>query len=116
MTLTYNSGLDAANYTGHIVVTVSGNSASVAGVCPYGSGRLTSGTLTAAGSGNSATWSGNLVCPAFGFPGGGCPSLVFTYQNVTGTLDGTTLTVVYTGTSAGCGGGALSMTFVGTQA
>lgn len=111
VTLTYNSGGDSASYTGHIVVAVSGNSASVADVCPYGSG-----TLTATGSGNSATWSGNLVCPTLAFPGGGCPSLVFTYQNATGTLNGTTLTVVFTGTSAGCGNGALSLTFVGTQA
>ena len=68
--VTVNYFGNAASYTGHIVVAVSGNAASVAGVCPYGSG-----TLTATGSGNSATWSGELVCPAFGFPGEVVPLL-----------------------------------------
>jgi hypothetical protein len=84
-----------------MVVVVNGNSMTVADICPGGSGHWSdpTGTITANGSGDSATWSGSYACPGITLVGGGC-SGVFTYSNVTATLNGSHLTVIATGNVA----------------
>lgn len=86
-----------------IVVVVNGNSMTVAGICPGGSGHWSdpTGTITTNGSGDSATWSGSYACPAVTVVGGGgCSGVVFTYSKVTATLNGAHLTVIATGNVA----------------
>ena len=75
-----------------------------------------SGTITASGNANTATWTGTLVCPAHMI--GGC-SIAYTFTSATATLssDGTTLTALGSGTYTGCGGagGSFTYTFSGTK-
>src|SRR5438128_1306077 len=62
------SGEPSQTLSGQLQVAVSGKNATFTGVCLDGSG-----SVTAHGSGNSASWSGSLVCPAVQFtcgPGG----------------------------------------------
>jgi hypothetical protein len=84
-----------------MVVVVNGNSMTVADICPGDSGNWSdpTGTITANGSGDSATWSGSYACPGITDVGVGC-SGGFTYSNVTATLNGSQLTVIATGNVA----------------
>ena len=86
-----------------IVVVVNGNSMTVPGICPGGAGHWSdpTGTITANGSGDSATWSGSYACPGITvLGGGGCSGVVITYSNVAATLNGAHLTVIATGNVA----------------
>ena len=97
--------------TGQIVITVSGNTAQIATICPDGSG-----SVAAQGTGNSFEWDGNVVCPgdaAFG----GCAAVAFSYQKITATLssDGV-LSMVVIGSGTGCGSTyATTATFTATH-
>jgi len=93
---------EGAKVDQQIVVVVNGNSMTVPGICPGGAGHWSdpTGTITANGSGDSATWSGSYACPAVTFYVGGCSSGVITYSNLTATLNGAHLTVIATGNVA----------------
>jgi hypothetical protein len=88
----------------------------IPGICPGGQGHWSdpTGTITANGSGDSATWSGGYACPAVEVDP--CSSVVFTYSNVTATLNGAHLTVIASGKVAGSGdlcsqSGTVNVTF-----
>ncbi len=58
-----NEGNMVAYGQGQLVIAVSGHTAEITNVCPdY------SGAVSATGSGDSATWSGTLACPAMPLP------------------------------------------------
>jgi len=78
-----------------VQVAVSGQNAAFTGVC-----LDASGSVTAHGSGNSASWSGSLVCPAVQFT---CGPVVMTFQSASATLNGSTMNVQGAGNAAGCG-------------
>ncbi len=112
---TFN-GFVSGSYSGEIAIAVDGDSAEVGDFCPEGGG-----TLSASGSGNSASWQGELRCPSIAVQG--CRSAVLTYSLVTATLDGSTLTVAAAGTvavPANCGDTSgplpLTVTFVAHKA
>jgi hypothetical protein len=95
-----------------IVMGVSGNWVTVSGICPpdfpveKGSGMI---TMTA-GSGRTATWSGNYACPEYVLQG--CTGEeVITYTSATATLDNSSLTLKASGTGAGCFDGDITVTF-----
>jgi hypothetical protein len=94
-----------------VEITVSGNSLTARLLCTVGSGI----SVTATGSGSTATWAGSLSCP-LDVPEG-CPSgLVFTHTSRTYTLNANgTLTVSGTATMS-CSGGTTDCTtsFPGT--
>jgi len=60
------------------------------------------GSITATGNGDSASWNGTLACQPVAI--GQCASVTLTLQSGTGTLssDGKTLTAQASGTAAGC--------------
>lgn len=103
------NGQSQGNSAGQLTVTVSGKTANVTNVCPDGSV-----TITARGSGNSATWSGIVMCtdPV------SCGTLTLTYNSATLNLssDNKTLTADASGTVSGCNwsNAALTVHFVGT--
>jgi hypothetical protein len=101
---------NAPGWTGQVVVTVSGASASVSGLCWDGTGAI---TLT--GSGNSGTWTGSMSCPGFLSycgPGNNTGQLITTLTSATVTLQSTGgplgLSIQGAGTAT-CGG--VSTTF-----
>jgi hypothetical protein len=108
-TLTFTGNQPSA-YASRVVVAVSGTSATLADVCPDGSG-----TITVTGSGESASWSGTLNCPSIAFTN--CAAVAFTYHTGSMALNGNgSLTVQGTGLAAGCGVTLnLTTTFVGTK-
>src|SRR5204863_3415910 len=85
----------AQTIPGGVKVAVSGQNAAFTGVC-----LDQSGSVTAHGSGNSASWSGSLVCPAVQFT---CGPVVMTFQSASATLNGSTMNVQGAGNAAGCG-------------
>jgi hypothetical protein len=102
------------SFTGEISVSVEDGVVEVADFCPE-----RGGTLTAEGSGESASWQGELACPPI--PVKGCTSSVIRYNSASATLQGDTLVLVAAGnveTPAGCGetSGAMSTTFVAQKA
>ncbi len=106
------AGQSPFSYTGQIIFSVAGDMLTATDVCPDNSG-----TLVATGSGNTATWTGTLVCPAHDV--GGCPTLAYTFTSATATLDsaGTTMMTQGSGTYTGCSGssGSFTFTFSGMQ-
>jgi hypothetical protein len=104
-----------------IVIVLTGNSMTVAGICPTGAGNLSAwadptGTITFNVSSDSATWSGSYACPAVPGWAESCPSVPITYSNGTAILNGAHLTVVLTGSVAGSGSlcsetGTITVTF-----
>jgi len=90
------SGESPQSFTGSIQVAVSGDTATFSGICLDGSG-----SVTAHGSGNSASWSGSFPCPAAPFTG--CSSVVLTLQSASATLNGSTMNAQGGGNAAGCG-------------
>lgn len=94
-----------------VEITVSGSSLTAILLCSVGSGI----SVTATGSGSTATWAGSLSCPPDVQEG--CPSgLVFTHTSRTYTLNANgTLTVSGTGTLS-CGAATTDCTtgFSGT--
>ena len=97
--------------SGQLVITLNGNSMQVGYLCPDGTG-----TVTASGSGNSASWSGSLVCP----PASGlsnCSAAVLTFSSVAPSLSGTTLNALAQGNLSGCpsGNGAFTVNFSATH-
>jgi hypothetical protein len=89
-------------YQTQLIVEVDGNSARVSHVCPD-----STGSLTATGSGYSASWSGTMACPPVLFSN--CSSVVVTYTNATVRFnlpsepqDTSTFDFYATGTAAGC--------------
>jgi hypothetical protein len=105
---TANSGqgqATSAQLPENVVVTVSGNTAEVAGVCPDASG-----SVSASGAIGSCSWSAAFSCPAISTEG--CSAVSSTYTSGTvgcammmngGGMDVPTLTVNASGTAAGCG-------------
>ncbi len=80
-------------------------------VCPGNAGSITAG-----GSGNSASWSGTQVCPPFAV--GSCASVTVTLTSGTASLssDGKTLTAQASGTASGCSTSAnFSWSFSGVK-
>lgn len=103
------TGGGSTSYTGKLVITVSGNTATVAKICPDGSQ-----SAQASGSGDSASWSGNIVCPPVSFTN--CASVTLTFQSATTTLNAGNLTLIATGSGSGCGSSVpLTVTFSGTR-
>jgi hypothetical protein len=105
------TGALTGSASGQLTITVSGNSMQVGFMCPDGTG-----TVTASGSGNTASWSGSLVCP----PTSGvsnCSAAVFTFTSVAPTLSSNTLNVLAQGNMSGCpsGNGALTLDFSATH-
>ena len=88
-----------------MVVAVSGTTGTISNICPGATG-----TANISGSGNVATFPGNVVCPAWTATGTWtCASVVFTYTSGTVTLfrgdavEPKTLAVDASGTAVGCG-------------
>jgi hypothetical protein len=101
-------------YSGEIAVAVEHGAAEVSDFCPD-----QGGTLTAKGSGEIASWQGELACPAISIKG--CASSVIRYNSARAALKGSTLVLVAAGnveTPAACGysSGALSVAFVAQKA
>jgi hypothetical protein len=96
-------------YDSTVVITVSGDVATVRGVCSDGTG-----TVAATGSGNSASVTGTLTCQ--GIPLSGCESVVFTYTQVAVTLtSNNTIQMGATGNANGCSESTtLTTAFTGT--
>lgn len=111
-------------------VTVAGNTATIAGICPGGGSSVGPGTVDATlgtvGTGTYASWVGNLTCPPAKV--GHCDTMVFSYKYAS-VLAGTntdfgvpgyptnTNTVSFSarGTSNGCGLVDIILTsFIGT--
>jgi hypothetical protein len=94
-----------------LYISVSGETASVSGVCPDGSGPM-----AVTGSATSASFSGSLTCPSV--PVTGCDGVVITYTDANLALIGpTALKFIATGTAVGCGlTASVSSTFSGTLA
>ena len=105
------NGQSQGNSAGQLTVTVSGKTADVSNVCGNGNGSV---TITARGSGNSATWSGIVMCtdPV------NCGTLTLTYNSATLNLssDNKTLTADASGTVSGCNwsNAPFAIHFVGT--
>src|SRR5207237_87701 len=78
------SGQGSQSYTARIVIAVSGQTATVADVCLDGSG-----SITAQGSGETASWQGSLTCPPVAFSN--CSSVTEVFQSATTTLNGNAL-------------------------
>jgi hypothetical protein len=102
------------SYSGEIAVAVEHGSAEVADFCPD-----QGGTLIAKGSGEAASWQGELACPPISIKG--CTSSVIRYNSARAALKGSTLVLVAAGnleTPADCGysSGALSVAFVAQKA
>ncbi len=105
------SGSPSTSSASQLVVAVSGQSATISEVCPEGNG-----SVTAQGSGDSATWNGNVSCLAIPITGV-CASVIITYTSATATLSNGTLTVQATGKAAGCGASSpVQVSFSGTKA
>lgn len=99
-------GFTPLTYEAQLSISVSGNNATVSHVCFDGSA-----SVVASGSGNTANWSGTLVCPPV--PVGNCSAVTATYNSAIASLseNNTTLTVQASGTATGCG---TSLTFTNT--
>jgi hypothetical protein len=113
-------------------VTVTGSTATIAGICGGGGSAVGPGTVDATlgtvGTGTYAQWFGKLTCPARAL--GRCDAVVFTYQYASvlaGTntdfgvpgypTDTNTLSFSGRGISSGCGlGDAFVTSFIGTPA
>lgn len=84
------------SYQARLVIAVSGNTASVADVCPNGDG-----SFVTTGSGESATWTGSLLCSTVALTG--CSTVAFTYTSGSVSLNGGTLSAAGQGSGTGCG-------------
>ncbi len=106
-------GVTPITYQGQLAISLSGNAAGVSRVCPDGSG-----SLTMTGTGNTASWTGSLVCAPIAVTCSGTPgTLNITLTSATGSLsaDTTTLTAQGSGTATACGGSTtVTFSFVGT--
>lgn len=109
---TDNGSADSEAYPAAMVITVSGTTAAIHGVCPDGTG-----SVTVTGSGSSASFAGQLQCPAADFSSS-CSAEAFTYGKVALTLTGpTSLLLTATGSVNDCGATfQVSTTFQGTLA
>ena len=99
-TLTMGATMGAYTATENVQLTAtlpSETTLTISPVCPGNTG-----SLTATGSGDSASWTGTVTCPPFAV--GPCASVTVTLNNGTGSLssDGKTLTLRATGTASGC--------------
>jgi hypothetical protein len=96
-------------YQSYLHIAVSGQNAVVTAICPDGSG-----SVTATGTGESASWHGSLSCP--GVPLGSCPSVSATYTSATATLSNGTMSAQAVGTATGCGMTSnVTVSFTGTK-
>ena len=105
------AGSISGSPSGQLTITVNGNSMQVGYLCPDGTG-----TVTASGSDNAASWSGSLVCPpTSGFSN--CSAAVLTFSSVAPTLSGTTLNIPAQGNLSGCpsGNGPFTLHFSATH-
>ena len=105
-------GYAPLTYQGQTSVAVSVSTATLSNICPGGGS-----SITATGSGNTASWTGSVVCPAVNVVGF-CSSVVFTATSATMSLsqDGATLTAQASGQGVGCGGTlAVTLSFVGQK-
>ena len=94
-TLTLQGG-SPQTFPGDLSLTVSGQDATMNGVCLDGSN-----SVTMHGSGKSASWQGTLACPPVQFTG--CAVVTMTFQSASVSLNGTTLTAQGAGSASGCG-------------
>ncbi len=102
-------GLSPVSYYAYLTISVSGGTATVAKLCPTGSG-----SLVVSGNDNYATWHGTLTCPPSAFRE--CDPITVVYQSGTATLSGGALTVTATGYGTGCGvTRSATVTFIGTR-
>jgi hypothetical protein len=109
VTLTIAGQSPQAIGNGQLAVSVSGQDATVNQVCLDGSG-----SFTAHGSGNSASWSGSLPCPPIPFTN--CSAVTLTLTSASATLNGSVLTAQAAGTASGCGQNpGFTITFTGTK-
>ncbi len=89
-------------YDTALLVTVSGTTASLSGVCPDGTGAVTVTGSGTTGSFSALFPSNNVQCPAIVIAD--CQTVVFAYRSVQATLTGpSSLTVTATGSASGCG-------------
>jgi hypothetical protein len=98
-------------YTGELVVSVDGNTATVSRICPGGGGPV----LEMTGDGTHAEWSGTAQCPPF--PTADCSAVTVSYATAMMDLTGdNTLSVSATGRVSGCGlSAATSTAFTGVR-
>jgi hypothetical protein len=122
-------GRNPIPYSVPLTVVASGNTATLANVCPgivqndsmRGLGRLTTDSarppaaVTATGSGAWASWAGVLDCPQIELRG--CNEVSIRYSEVRMMLSGSNqLTVVATGNAQGCGiANSVFLSFVGEK-
>jgi hypothetical protein len=108
------AGRSPVVYSQDIRITTVGARADVTSLCPgsvaqrrdqvRGRQAVGSPSISALGSGATASWSGALTCPSIEIPG--CNLVEITYATATLAFSATTnlLTVVAKGTAVGCGG------------
>jgi len=89
------AGQQPQQFAGDLSVTVSGQNATM-NVCLDGSGPI-----TMHGSGGSASWQGSMACAPVQFTG--CAAVTMTFQSVSVSLNGSTLTAQSAGSLSGCG-------------
>lgn len=95
-----------------VTVTVSGQQGTLYPVCFDGTG-----TITATGSGDTASWSGTMPCPAVAL--GGCSSVVLTFVSAGANYLSLNdwLGASASGSATGCGvTQAATLTFLGSRA
>jgi len=110
-TITFSGTITGSANAQLIISGVNGNSMQIGPLCPDGTG-----TVTATGSGNTASWSGSLACaPTSGLSN--CPSAVLTFTSLSSALSGTTLSGTADGNLSGCpsGNGAFHINFSATH-
>jgi hypothetical protein len=112
MTVAITGASTQAYQNQNVNVAVSNQNATVSNVCPGGGG-----VVTATGSADSCAWSANFSCPATATTS--CSSVVPTYTSGTigcaMVMGAPVLTVVATGTAAGCGDAEpATLNFTGT--
>lgn len=92
---------------GSLVMAVSGNTATLAGICMDGAG-----SYSITGAGDEAHWTGTYDCPPY--VANACSSEVIEYSVADLKLTGSSLTVTASGSFKGCGvTHAFSMSFLG---
>ena len=104
-----------------VTISVSGNTARVAGICPTSARRIGQGqggeqdSMVMTGVGAAAAWSGTLNCKKVDLLG--CDAVAVTYSNATMTLTGVNqISIVAQGKAQGCATSyRLVLTFVGSK-
>lgn len=97
------------NYTGQIIIAVSGTTATFGAFCLDGSG-----SMTVQGSGDSAYWQGSYTCAPVAFTN--CATVALTYQQASVIFNNGVLSASGSGTLTGCGfTNTFTLTLTGTR-